>query len=167
MPMNLQTLLGKADRAAVASLKILSIACFVLLFFLIGAGVFVRFVPIASMGWADEIIELNFAWMVFLGTAILLRKGILFRVDFFTRMVEGGLAGRIWEILLNGLSLVFLAVLAYQGALLAANATDSSPILDLPKRIWYLSVPFSAAVMIVYSVRNLWRLLRGEKETEP
>ena len=35
-----------------------SVFCLVCIFILIAAGIFVRFVPISSMGWADEIIEM-------------------------------------------------------------------------------------------------------------
>jgi len=58
--------LEKVDQILAVVTKWGSVAWLVTLFLLIAAGVFVRFVPITSLGWADEIIELAFAWMVFL-----------------------------------------------------------------------------------------------------
>jgi TRAP-type C4-dicarboxylate transport system permease small subunit len=65
------------------------------------------------------------------------------------------------EILLSLLSLVFLLVLTYQGGLLAMKATDRSPIFEYPKTLWYLSIPISGAIMIGYTIRDLWLLFRG------
>lgn len=147
-------------------LKMLGAFCLIGLFFLIGAGVFVRFVPVASMGWADEIIELGFAWMVFLGAALLVRKRSLFRVDFLARIASDTPLGRLWEICLAVLSLVFFLLLTYQGVVLAGNATDLSPILAIPKRLWYLSVPSAGAVMAGYTIRDLWLLFRSKPNEE-
>ena len=59
------------------------------LLLLVGAGVFVRFVPVSSMGWADEIIELGFAWLVFFGAAWLWRNRTHFKVDLLQHLLAG------------------------------------------------------------------------------
>ena len=54
-----------------SALKVITITSFVILTILISANVFVRFFPIASLHWFDEIIELLYAYLVFYGAAAL------------------------------------------------------------------------------------------------
>jgi len=158
--MGVSSVFRKADAVFSRALKAIGVFCFIGLFFLIGAGVFVRFVPIASMGWADEIIELGFAWMVFLGAALLIRNKSLFRVDFLSRMVAETPLGPAWDIFITLLALVFFLLVTYQGFELARNATDPSAILAIPRYLWYLSVPSAGVVMVGYTIRDLWHLFQ-------
>ena len=140
----------KFDRVITAFLKWTTAACLAGLLLLVGAGVFVRFVPIASMGWADEIIEFGFAWMIFFGAALLWRNRTHFRVDLLLQVV------------INFISLSFILLLAYEGSLLTVAAVDPSPILEWPKALWYAVIPISAIIMIVYTVRDiLWLFSHG------
>jgi TRAP-type C4-dicarboxylate transport system permease small subunit len=153
--------LEKAEQKFVLILKWGSVAFLVGLFLLIGAGVFVRFVPIASMGWADEIIELGFAWMVFFGSTVLWRERSHFNVDLIPGRLAGSKAGYILEIFLCFLSLLFFVILSYEGWLLALSVEDRSPILDLPKIFWYVIVPITGTLMLGYTVRDIWLLFHG------
>ena len=55
-------ILQGVDRFVLALLKAFAILCFILLTILISANVFVRFVPVISLHWFDEIIELLYAY---------------------------------------------------------------------------------------------------------
>lgn len=151
----------KTERVFAFSLKWGSVFCLVCLLLLIGAGVFVRFVPISSMGWADEIIQLGFAWMVFLGSTVLWRERTHFSVDIIPLKLAGTVAGRILDICLGCLSIFFFLILSYEGWVLSMSVTNRSPILDLPKVIWYVIIPISGTIMLGYTVRDIWFLLRG------
>ncbi len=59
------------DKVILNTLKAMTITGFVFLTLLISANVFVRFVPIVSLHWFDEIIELIYAYLVFYGAAAL------------------------------------------------------------------------------------------------
>ena len=113
------------------------------------------------MGWADEVIEWAFAWMVFLGTAVLWRERTHFRVDLIPNWLAGSRAGYILEIFLSLLSLVFFLVFTYEGGVLTMRTTDNSPILDLPKAFWYVIMPISGAAILGYTIRDLVLLFRG------
>lgn len=154
-------ILKKVDLGLVLFLRWATVGCFVGLLFLIGAGIFARFIPFFPMGWADEVIEWAFACMVFLGTAVLWRERTHFRVDLIPNWLAGDRAGRILEIILSLLSLVFFLVFTYEGGLLTLRTADNSPILDLPKAIWYIIMPISGAAIIGYTVRDLWLLFNG------
>src|SRR3972149_5621772 len=137
-----------------------SVGCLAGIFVLISAGMFVRFIPISSMGWADELIEFGFAWMVFLGSALLWKERTHFRVDFIPLWLDGTRAGRFLDIILSFMSLAFFLVFTYEGGVLTIRTDDPSPILALPKALWYVIMPISGALLFGYTIRDLWVLFR-------
>ena len=136
-----------------------SIAMMVALVVFVAAGVIVRFLPFASMGWADEIIELAFAWLVFLGTAALWRDRTHFRVDLLPIKLGNSKAGLKLEIGLALLALGFFLVFTYQGVWVSYKATDRSPILELPRYLWYGVMPLAGAIIVGYTIRDLREFL--------
>ena len=156
----------KADGYLRDILRISTIVCLVGLWIFISAGVFVRFFPITSMGWADEIIELGFAWMVFLGASALWRDRSHFRVELFPQWLAGTKAGRILEIFLSFMAFLFLLMFTYEGGLLTIRATDRSPILEITRTFFYMVMPISGAIMIGYTMRDLWSFFRGKSSNK-
>jgi len=156
-----ERLLGKVDRRIGRILYWGSIGCLIVLFMVISAGVFARFVPFMSMGWFDEIVELAFAWMIFLGVAALWRERSHFFVEMILKWLSSGRSGPKLEIFLNFLSLVFLLVFTYEGTALASRVTDRSAILEIPKAFFYMGMPIAGFLMIVYTSRDLWLLFHG------
>ena len=152
-------ILKNVDRVLGIGLRWGSIICLAGLLILILAIVFIRFVPFTSMGWTDEIVEFAFAWMVFLCSAELWRGGTHFRVEVITEWLGNSKAGRVLKILLSILALIFLLVFTYEGTLLAIKATDRSPIFEYPKTLWYMVIPISGAIMIAYTIRDLYLLI--------
>ena len=145
----------------VRALKWSSVGCLVALLVLIAAGIFVRFVPIGSMGWADEVIEWAFVYMVFMGSVVLWRERSHFRVDLVPQWLAGTRGERALDISLGLLSLVFFLVFTYEGGVLTMRTMDNSPILDVPKLLWYAILPLSGIAFIGYTVRDLVLLFRG------
>jgi len=156
-----QEILIKADRLLALILRWGSIVCLIGLVIFVAAGVIVRFVPVFSMGWADEIVEFGFAWMVFLVAAALWRGKSHFRVELLPEWLTGSKAGRVLEIVLCLLALIFFLVFTYQGGVLSIKATDRSPVLEFPRYLWYGVIPFSGMIITGYTIRDLWRLFRG------
>ena len=151
-------ILKKFDHRLNLFLKWGSIGCLITLLFFVAAGVFVRFVPISSLGWADEIIEMAFAWMVFLGATALWRDRSHFHVDVFPEKLAGSKVGLVLEIFLSVLAFIFLLIFTYEGGILSIRATDRSPILENTRTFFYMVMPISGAIMIGYTVRDLWLL---------
>jgi len=155
--MEMKNYLIPFDRVLGKVLKKITLWNFVALLFLLSAVVFVRFVPLTSLGWSDEIVEWSFAWMVFVGTAALWRDNEHFSVQWLPNKLKGKTTGRWLGIFVEILSIFFLAVMTYYGAILMISAHDRSPILELPRHIWYLCIPLAGLIMIGYSLRNLLR----------
>lgn len=156
-----QEIIVKVDRGLALTLRWGSIVCLIGLVIFVAAGVIVRFVPVFSMGWADEIVEFGFAWMVFFVAAALWRGRSHFRVELLPEWLTGSKAGRVLEIVLSLLALIFFLVFTYQGGVLSIKATDRSPVLEFPRYLWYGAIPLSGMIITGYTIRDLWLLFRG------
>jgi TRAP-type C4-dicarboxylate transport system permease small subunit len=152
---------AQADRGMAHAMRQVCIAAFVVLIVLVSTLIFVRFAPLFSLGWADEIVEMAFAWLTFLGAAALWRSRAHFRVDLIPSMLAGTRAGQALEIVLSVTALVFFGVFTYEGAVLTLRTATPSPILAWPKAIWYAIMPISGFIIIGYTIRDLWLYLHG------
>ena len=150
-----QDFFGQMDGILGTTLRWASSLAIVALWILVTAAVIFRVVPIVSMGWSDEIVELAFAWMIFLCAADLCRQKKHFVVDLIPNLLAGTRAGRVLGIVLNLLSLAFLLVFTYQGIWLSILATDRSPYFELPKILWYGSIAVSGLIMTGYTMRDV------------
>jgi TRAP-type transport system small permease protein len=157
-----QDFFGQLDGILGTTLQWASSLAMVVLWILITATVFFRGVPVVSMGWSDEIVELAFSWMIFLCAADLCRQRKHFVVDLIPNLLAGTGAGRVLGVVLNLLALAFLLVFAYQGIQLSIMATDRSPYFEWPKFLWYGSLAVSGVIMTGYTIRDTWLLFQGK-----
>jgi len=147
---------SRLDRVLGIILRGLSIACLVILLLLIAGCVFVRFVPIMSFGWSDEIIEWTFAWLVFIGVAALWRDNEHFRVEWLPYKLKGKKIGYILEFVIDLISLSFMLVLTYQGWRITVLSQEWTPIFKFPKKLLYMCIPMSGGIMTIYTFRNIF-----------
>ena len=143
------------DRTLGFIMRSICIVCLVFLLLLLTGNVIFRFVTIISMGWYDEIVELLFAWLVFIGAAALWRDNSHFRVQWFYAKFEDRTAGYIIGLLVEFLCLFFLIVMTWQGLRITLLANDWTPILKFSKRFMYVDIPIAGSVMIIYSIRSI------------
>jgi len=155
---------ARIERALAAVLRWMGAACLAVLLVLVSALVLIRFFPIVSLGWADEIVELFFAWMVFVGTAAVWRSGEHITIDFIPQALVGSRAGRALEVVLSLLALGFLAVFTWQGWLLTIQARgNTSPMLTMPRPLWYAAIPVSGLMMIGYTLSRTLKAVRPSR----
>jgi TRAP-type C4-dicarboxylate transport system permease small subunit len=134
----------------------ISSACLVVLLVLVSLIVLIRFWPVVVFGWEDEVVELAFAWMVFLGSAAVWRSGEHIVIDFVRQALAGTWAGRALEMINGALMLAFLGVFTWYGWLLTLQSQgNTSPMLVLPRPLWYLAVPASGVAMIGYTIARM------------
>jgi TRAP-type C4-dicarboxylate transport system permease small subunit len=152
---------ARADRGVAAILRLGSILCLVVLLILVTGQVLIRFFPLFSFTWTDEIVELAFAWMVFLVAACLWRSNEHITIDLIPEALAGSTAGRVLGILLGLLALGFLGVFTWEGWLFTVQAKGyTSAILQLPMPLWYAAMPVSGMVMIGYALRRCVAAMR-------
>ena len=146
-------------------LRAVPIACLAALFVLLFVNVVARTFQLAGFAWFDEIVQGLFAWMVFVGAAALWRDKGHFQVLWLEESLPPAPA-RALRILIALLGLCFICVMSWHGALLAQKARALTPILGLPTSLFYAAIPISGAVMIAYSLADLFRLLRRKDPSQ-
>ncbi len=143
------------DAGILNLLKTITITCFVLLTLLVTANVMVRFIPIVSLHWFDEIIELLVAYLVFYGSAALWISREHFSVGDW---IEKRLAPRprhAYRLVIEILALAFAVIFFYYSWQLTDAAEDVTNVFAIPKWILYSCLPASGGIMIIYSIRNV------------
>jgi len=124
-------------------------------------GVWSRYVLQATFQWYDEVARLCFVWMVFLGAASAVRRGAHFRLHLLIDRLGPGLR-RATDLVVGLLVVVFGGVLVAGGVAMwpvaRRQVTDS---LELSMLWFYGALPVGGALMILFSLPQLWRLARG------
>ena len=154
---NILNTLKKIDRMVLAALKALTVTLFLLLSLLVSANVLVRFVPVVSLHWFDEIVEMLYAYLIFYGTAALWITREHFSLGNWIghRIIKNASARHVYRLVIELLVLVFVLVFFYYSLRLTAMAQDVTNVFAIPKRILYSCMPIAGAVMVIYSIRNI------------
>jgi TRAP-type C4-dicarboxylate transport system permease small subunit len=148
--------LALVDRMILNALKAVTIVSFVLLTILITANVIVRFFPVVSLHWFDEIIELLYAYMVFYGAAALwILRGHISVGDWIEKSISNPRRRHLYRAFIDILVLGFAAVFFYYSLRLTILALDVTNVFAIPKRVLYSCMPVAGALMVIYSLRNI------------
>jgi TRAP-type transport system small permease protein len=141
------------DSFLTAALKWLTIGLTVVITLIISAGVFLRYVPLTTLTWKDEIIELCFAGMVFFGAAaVWMAKGHFSVGDFLAKRIKGERAKAGYQLLLELITLAFAALFFKYSLDLVNRAYEVTSVFAIPKKYIYLCMPISSVIMICYSL---------------
>ena len=124
-------------------------------------GVWSRYVMQATFQWYDEVARLCFVWMVFLGAPSAVRRGAHFRLHLLIDRL-GPRLRRATDLVVGLLVVVFGGVLVAGGVAMwpvaRRQVTDS---LELSMLWFYAALPVGGALMILFSLPQLWRMARG------
>ena len=149
--------LSTFDSVLMFILRTICVCCFTLLLLLLSGNVFVRNFPVAAFYWFDEVVEWMFAWMVFMGAAVLWARDEHFRLEWFTNKIKGTPAGYLVAAILELISLFFILIFFYQALRLTFLAKDWTPVFNVSRRYLYVCMPISGIIMVGYSIRNVMR----------
>ena len=130
-------------RLAVA---VLVVACFAYMTLAVLAQVFGRYVFNYSISWTEETARYAQIWVVLMGAGIAMRRGLHVAVDALAAMLPLRWA-RALSILIALGALWFLGVVVYGSLPLIELGWlfETSPVLQLPMWVIYLSLPLGAA----------------------
>lgn len=142
----------KLDRWFCKFMSGFAVALLCVLFLLMSMNVISRFVPVFSMGWFDEIVELTFAWTIFATAAVLWRRKAHPSIDLLEMMLEGLRGQKVLLIMIELVNIFCLAVFTYYAFSLVQNAMASSPIFQIPRKVFYVILPITGAYMTTVSL---------------
>ncbi len=115
------------------------------------------------LNWAQDVSLLLFAWLVFLGADLVLRREDFISVEILTRYFPRKLRGFLYY-LWYGVAVAFLAVLVRYGIpLCVQNAKRLFQTLGISYSWATASAPVGSAMIILTIAVKLYRRIQGER----
>ena len=143
----------------VAKLSIVAIS--VLMIVVTLAQVVFRYVISAPLPWSEELARYCFVWIVFLGGAVGLSRGIHLGVDLFVNLLPERFQVGI-EILSNVLIACFAAsVVLASYPVINMNMLQRSPALGVQMSWIYIAIPISMGLIFLICLERTIAILRG------
>ena len=135
------------------------------------AVVFIQVVLRYTSDWsfygAEELSRFIFTWFIFLSAAIGLDRGTHFAVDILVERFTGVLR-RSLELIAHLIILFVLIVLVTRGFdMTVRNWRQLSSAMQVPMSFVSAAIPFSSALMILVTLRNMLTPGLVARETEP
>jgi len=120
------------------------------------AALLQHLLPLVSMHWFDEIVEMCFAGLVFYGAALLwAEKGHFCVGDWISPRLPGERSRGWYRLLIAALSTAFQAVFFWYSLRLTLTATELTTVFQIPKSLLYSCMPAASLVMLAYSVCDI------------
>lgn len=134
--------------------------------------VMLRYAFNSPTGWSDEVAKISFTWLVFLGGAIGVRRGVHIGINalvvFLPAAVRQGVAF-VGDVLV----FIILGAFVYYGILLAAmTASVTTPSLGLSVAFVYAAAPLGAFLMLLHEIGHIastyfgWRTTGAKRREE-
>ena len=150
-------------RAAVRAVVVLLFAAIVVVVF---AQVVSRFVFNAPFSWSEELARYLQVWLILLGSAACVRRGLHLTVDYAVHSL-GPRRQRDLRLLAQAGVIFFLGVVIVSGiALISATANQTTPALEIPIRVVYLALPIGALLMLIEALAAGYELLSSRSAAE-
>ena len=130
-------------------------ACVALIVLITLAAVWWRYVLAAPIAWIEQVSNILFIWITFVGAAVLYRQKLHIGVDLFLEKLTGrAKAVMYWAIEVG--NLVFIAVLFVYSMKLSIDVLPNTyGALDITPAWFYFSAPVSCAMMALYFVEKI------------
>lgn len=155
-------LLARLDRALLLVLEVICIALFAAITVILTLNIVVRFVPVMSMHWFDEILEMLYGALIFYGAAAVWVAHEHFSVgDWLSKYLPGTRARLLYRFLVEACSVVFIAVFFWYALELTLQTSEHTTAFAIPKAWLYACMPITGAIMLVYSLKNMVLELRA------
>ncbi|WP_078430039.1 TRAP transporter small permease [Alkalihalobacterium alkalinitrilicum] len=103
--------------------------------------VFARYVLKSPLVWSEAIVRYSMVWVVLLGTAIALRKGMLISVEVLLFLVSKKIK-KILQVLIMLVNIVFLVLLVKYGLdIMSSLAHQKTGSINIPVSWIYAAIP--------------------------
>lgn len=130
------------------------------------AQVVFRYVLGAPLPWSEELARYCFVWIVFLGGAIGLERGIHLGVDLFVNLLPPRLRTSL-DVLSNVLIGCFAAAVVYASfPVIGMNLMQHSPAMGVQMSWIYIAIPISMVLIIVITVERIANIVRSRAGQE-
>ena len=149
------------DKSLRLFLEWICIALFTAITLILSFNIFVRFVPIMSMHWFDEILELLYGAMIFYGAALVwINRGHFSVGDWISKHLKSMHARFAYRLLVELMSLIFIAIFFKYALDLMFHTEERTTAFAISKKWLYACMPITGGIMLVYSIKNTVSELR-------
>ena len=149
-------LLTRLDHILVFSLKWICIALFIAITCILTLNIIVRFFPIMSMHWFDEILELLYGALIFYGAAaVWVNHGHFSVGDWISKRIHSVPARMAYRFVVELASLIFITVFLKYAFDLTMSTDEQTTVFSLSKRWFYACMPITGVIMVIYSLKNM------------
>lgn len=115
-----------------------------------------RYLIGGELYWTEEVVILLFVWSVMMGLPVALWSHNEIVVDLL--QLRPGLLRNLQTGLAELLSIVFLVAMTWSGLQLIERAGNAlSPALELPRWLFYASIPVGSALSVLALLGRWWR----------
>lgn len=130
------------------------------------AQVIFRYLVGAPLPWSEELSRYCFVWIVFLGTAVGLSRGVHLGVDIFVNMIPVKLQ-RILNVIVYLMIAGFACLMIYASIpVLQLNTMQRSPALGIQMSWVYLAIPVSMVLIAIVAITLAFRPMKRTNPTE-
>ncbi|MBP8277464.1 MAG: TRAP transporter small permease [Propionivibrio sp.] len=151
------SVLNRIDQILVAVLKWICIGLFTAITIILTLNIVVRFVPIMSMHWFDEILELLYGALIFYGAAAVWVTHSHFSVgDWISKHLKSVRARFGYRLVVECFSLVFIAVFFWYSWELLLKTDEQTTAFAMSKKWLYACMPITGGLMVLYSLKNMY-----------
>lgn len=154
---NFFVMLARFDRKLVWILEWICIALFAAITFILTLNIVVRFVPVMSMHWFDEILELLYGALIFYGAAaVWVAHGHFSIGDWISKHLPSVRARFVYRLVVELASLVFIAIFFWYALELLMKTEEQTTAFAMSKKWLYACMPITGGIMILYSLKNMY-----------
>ena len=135
-------------------------AIFVVMTFSVIYQVYTRYLTATSAPWTEEYARFLFIYVALLGATVAVKRGAHVAVSLLVDRLTGKIKHWV-AIFATVMSCCFFGVMIHSGYYSMLKASiQSSPATDTNLGLVYASVPISGALMLLYSIEILLKMLR-------
>ncbi|WP_165498104.1 TRAP transporter small permease [Siculibacillus lacustris] len=150
-------LLARLDRALLLVLETICIVLFAAITAILTLNIVVRFFPVMSMHWFDEILEMLYGALVFYGAAAVWVGHAHFSIgDWLSKFLPGVRARFVYRLLVESCSLIFIAIFFKYSLDLTMQTTEQTTAFAMSKAWLYACMPITGGIMVIYSLKNMY-----------
>lgn len=129
--------------------------CMVAIVLITLAAVIWRYALNAPIAWIEQVSNMLFIWMIFVGAAILYRQMLHIAVDFALAWLPAAFRP-IYFWVVEALNMLFVVLLFVSSLKLSIDVLpNQTGALDITPAWYYFSAPVASAMMILYFVEKI------------
>ncbi|MDB5814054.1 MAG: conserved rane protein of unknown function [Rhodocyclales bacterium] len=149
--------LNRFDRALTLALEWICIALFASITLILSLNIFIRFVPLMSMHWFDEILELLYGALIFYGAAAVWVTHSHFSVgDWISKYLKSVRARFAYRLIVELFSLLFAVVFFKYAFDITLQTEEQTTAFAMSKKWLYACMPITGGIMVLYSLKNMY-----------